>query len=76
MTRTVHGKVRGRTIELEEELGIAEGQEVEVQVKVIGPAEGGRPPMSEGLAKVYAILGERYESGHTDTAARHNEHQP
>ena len=35
-----------------------------------------RVPMSEGLAKVYAILGERYNSGHTDTAARHNEHQP
>jgi predicted DNA-binding antitoxin AbrB/MazE fold protein len=33
-------------------------------------------PMSEGLAKVYAILGERYESGHTDTAARHDEHLP
>jgi hypothetical protein len=34
------------------------------------------PPVSEGLAKVYAILGERYDSGHTDTAARHDEHQP
>ena len=33
-------------------------------------------PMSEGLAKIYAILGERYDSGHTDTAERHNEHQP
>ena len=32
--------------------------------------------MSEGLANVYAILGERYDSGHKDTAARHNEHQP
>lgn len=33
-------------------------------------------PMSEGLAKIYAILGERYDSGYTDTAERHNEHQP
>jgi len=32
--------------------------------------------MSEGLAKIYEILGRRYSSGHTDTAARHNEHQP
>jgi predicted DNA-binding antitoxin AbrB/MazE fold protein len=30
----------------------------------------------EGLRKVYEILSERYASGHTDTAARHNEHQP
>jgi hypothetical protein len=34
------------------------------------------PGMSKGLAKVYSILGERYSSGHSDTAARHNEHQP
>jgi predicted DNA-binding antitoxin AbrB/MazE fold protein len=34
------------------------------------------PSMSEGLAKIYEILGRRYRSGHTDTAARHNEHQP
>jgi predicted DNA-binding antitoxin AbrB/MazE fold protein len=38
--------------------------------------EPSAPPMSPGLAAVYAILGERYESGETDTAARHNEHQP
>ena len=38
MTKTIHGKARGRIIELDEDLGIAEGQEVEVQVKVITPA--------------------------------------
>ncbi len=35
MTKTLHGKVHGKTIELDEDLGVAEGQEVEVQVKVI-----------------------------------------
>jgi hypothetical protein len=43
------------------------------------PVEGrdpAPPQMSPGLAKVYDILGERYASGHTDTAERHNEHQP
>jgi len=44
-------------------------------------AANGVPPepragSEEGLRKVYAILSERYASGHTDTAARHNEHQP
>jgi hypothetical protein len=34
----LHGKVHGKTIELDEDLGIAEGQEVEVQVTVIQPA--------------------------------------
>jgi hypothetical protein len=73
MTRTIHGKVHGRMIELDEDLGVADGQEVEVQVKIISTTPA---PMSEELAKVYAILGERFDSGHTDTAARHNEHQP
>lgn len=29
MTRILHGKVRGKTIELEEDLGVVEGQKVE-----------------------------------------------
>jgi hypothetical protein len=35
MTRTVHGKVNGRMIELSEDLGLAPGENVEVQVKVL-----------------------------------------
>lgn len=73
MTKTVRGKVRGRTIELDEDLDVPEGQAVEVQVQVV---PGTTAPLSEGLARVYAILGERFDSGHPDTAERHNEHQP
>jgi hypothetical protein len=76
MTRTLHGKVHGRTIELDEDPGVAEGQEVEVQMKVVTPPQPSQPAISPGLAEIYAILGERYQSGHTDTAERHNEHQP
>ncbi len=75
MTKTLHGRVYGRTIELDEDLGVAEGQEVEVQVKVVEPPKAS-PTISPGLAEIYAILGERYSSGYTDTAERHNEHQP
>lgn len=35
MTKTIYGKVHGKMIELDEDLGVAEGQEVEIQVKVI-----------------------------------------
>lgn len=35
MTKTVHGVVHGRTIEVEEELGVAEGQHVELQVRIV-----------------------------------------
>lgn len=34
-TKTVRGRVHGRTIELDGDLGVAEGQEVEVQVKIL-----------------------------------------
>ena len=38
MTKIIHGRVHGKTIELDEELGVADGQEVEVQVKIVQPA--------------------------------------
>jgi len=37
MVKTVHGTVHGKTIALDEDLGVAEGQKVEVQVKIIQP---------------------------------------
>jgi hypothetical protein len=45
MTNTSHGRIHGRTIELDEDLGIADGQEVEVTVK---PAKSQRP-WGEGI---------------------------
>ena len=38
MTKIIHGKVHGRTIELAEDPGLADGQDVEVQVKILPPA--------------------------------------
>ncbi len=35
MTKTVHGVVHGSTIEFDEDLGVSEGQEVEVQIKLV-----------------------------------------
>jgi hypothetical protein len=35
MTKTLHGKVHGRIIELDEDPGMGEGQEVEVQVRAL-----------------------------------------
>jgi predicted DNA-binding antitoxin AbrB/MazE fold protein len=33
------------------------------------------PTQTTGIDEVYAILNERYDSGHKDTAAHHNAHQ-
>jgi len=76
LSKTLHGTVHGRTIKLDEDLGIADGQEVEVEVKVVPPTLPTKPSLSEGQKKIYEILGERYDSGFTDTAERHNEHRP
>ncbi len=35
MTRTVHGKIHGKTIELDEDPGLAEGEDVEIVLKVV-----------------------------------------
>jgi hypothetical protein len=47
MTKTVHGKVHGKTIELDEDLGVADGQEVEVQVTIVPP----KKPWGEGIRR-------------------------
>lgn len=35
--QTMRGTVRGKTIELDQDVGVADGQEVEVELKVIRP---------------------------------------
>jgi len=52
MTKTIHGKVHGKTIELDEDLGVAEGQEVEVQVKIVGPVR----KWGEGILRTAGAL--------------------
>jgi hypothetical protein len=43
MTRTLHGKIHGKTIELNEDLGLAEGQDVEITVRAVAPATARSP---------------------------------
>jgi hypothetical protein len=58
MTKTIHGKVHGKTIELDEDLGVAEGQEVEVEVRLItAPA---RTP-GEGFLRTEGALADDEE---------------
>jgi predicted DNA-binding antitoxin AbrB/MazE fold protein len=75
MTTTVHAVFKNGVFRPVEPVSLPERASVELEVRV---ADEQRPalPMSGGLAKAYAILGERYNSGYSDTAARHNEHQP
>ena len=52
MTKTLHGKVHGKTIELDEDLGVADGQEVKVQIKVIPPTR----KWGEGILRTAGAL--------------------
>jgi hypothetical protein len=52
MTKTIHGKIHSKTIELDEDLGAAEGQEVEVQVTIVQPAR----KWGEGILRTAGAL--------------------
>lgn len=56
MTKTVHGFIRGKTIQLTEEVGLPEGQEVEVLVKTIPPGQ----PWGEGLRRCAGALADQW----------------
>ena len=58
MTKTIHGKIHGKTIELDEDLGVTEGQEVEVQIKVISKS-GNRT--GEGFLRTEGALADDEE---------------
>jgi predicted DNA-binding antitoxin AbrB/MazE fold protein len=75
MTTTIHAIFQNGVFRPIEPVTLAECTSVELDVRT--PDEpNASTPMAAGLAEVYAILGERYDSGIADTAARHNEHQP
>jgi hypothetical protein len=54
MTKVIHGKIVGRTIELTEDLGLAEGQEVELSVRPVLAAESLR--FGNGLLRTEGAL--------------------
>lgn len=76
MTTTVQAVFENGVFRPVGPVDLPERTPVELEMRVPSEQEPAPAPMSEGLARIYAILGERYNSGHTDTAARHNEHQP
>jgi hypothetical protein len=54
MTKILHGKVHGSTIELNEDLGFPEGQEVEVSVRTVQAASPREP--GEGFLRTAGAL--------------------
>ena len=61
-----------------EKVELPEGTTVRFELEAISPPirDLVPPGTSEGQIRIYEILSRRYNSGHHDTAERHNEHQP
>jgi hypothetical protein len=57
MTKIARGKVHGKTIELDEDLGVPEGQDVEVQIKMISPVG----EWGEGIVRTAGALADDTE---------------
>ena len=56
MSRVIQGVVHGRTIELAEDPGVADGQQVEVVVKPLAPAK----PWGEGIRRSAGALADSW----------------
>ena len=59
MTKTIHGIVHGKNIELDEEPGVAEGEEVEVTIRTI--SDTALPRRGEGLRRTEGALADDNE---------------
>lgn len=70
--KTIHAVFEQGVFRPLEKVELPENTEVEFELRTPGSSE----PITGGMAAIYAILSERYETGESDVAARHNEHQP
>lgn len=70
--KTIHAVYESGVFRPLEAVELPDRTEVEFEPRPVAQREDG----NGRLDGVYAILGERYQSGEDDAAARHNEHQP
>jgi predicted DNA-binding antitoxin AbrB/MazE fold protein len=68
----IHAVYESGVFRPRETVELPEHTEVEFEPRLVAP-QGDRNGVLDGI---YAILGERYQSGEHDVAARHDEHQP
>lgn len=66
---TVHAVFENGVFRPKEQVNLPEQCEVEFEPRLLKPDRA-------GLAEVYRVLSERYASGESNVAERHNEHQP
>lgn len=67
----IHAVYENGVFRPKEPVNLPESSEVEVELRMVTPASG-----EKGLDAIYTLLEARFESGESDVAARHDEHQP
>lgn len=73
---TVHAIFENGVFKPVAPVALPEHAQVEFEPRMVSDSSQPESAKADALDRVYSILSERYASGHTDTAARHNEHQP
>jgi predicted DNA-binding antitoxin AbrB/MazE fold protein len=68
----VHAIFENGVFRPREPVALPNGSEVEFEPRLVSPNGNGH----DALARIYDILNQRYDTGETDVAERHNEHQP
>ncbi len=68
--RVIHAIYENGVFRPTEPVDLPEASEVEVELRLKEPSRETR------LDSIYSILEARFESGESDVAARHDEHQP
>ncbi|HEV3416445.1 MAG TPA: antitoxin family protein [Pirellulales bacterium] len=71
MTQTFHAIFENGVFRPVEKVDLPDRCEVEVEVRTVATHSD-----VPSLEEVYEILSRRFDSGETDVAARHDEHQP
>ena len=70
--KTIHAVYESGVFRPLETVELPDRTEVEFEPRPVTQSE----ERTSQLDGIYAILGERYQSGEPDVAARHDEHQP
>ena len=70
--KTVHAIFAQGVFRPMERVDLPESCEVEFEPRTVES----KPSAGAAFLDAYGVLGERYASGETEVAARHNEHQP
>jgi predicted DNA-binding antitoxin AbrB/MazE fold protein len=70
------GTIRNGVVVFDQPVDFPDGARVEVIIVNVETTGNDLMQLDQNLDAIYEVMDRRFSSGFTDTAARHNEHQP